>query len=44
LGFGSGHLLQIIPNSAGYEAWNLWIDRNQFIAVGGGELAIFAED
>lgn len=41
LGFGTGHMLQIIPNSSGYEAWNLLIDRTQFIAVGGGDLTIF---
>ncbi|MFO0828723.1 MAG: hypothetical protein U0572_11330 [Phycisphaerales bacterium] len=37
--FGTGHVLQILPDSSGYESW---IARNpplEFIAVGGGELA-----
>jgi len=39
--FSTGHVLHIIPDSAGYEAWNLCSGSRQFIAVGGGELAIF---
>jgi hypothetical protein len=39
--FSTGHALQIIPDSSGYEAWNLSSVNRQFIAVGGGELAIF---
>jgi hypothetical protein len=39
----SGHALQIIPDSSGYEAWNLSGHNSQFIAVGGGNLAIFGE-
>src|SRR5262245_2113706 len=39
--FSTGHALQIIPDSSGYEAWNLFSGNRQFIAVGGGELAIF---
>ena|SRR5438067_6141487 len=41
LRFDTGHLLQIIPDSSGYEAWDLSNGRSQFIAVGGGDLAIF---
>jgi Family of unknown function (DUF6188) len=41
LRFNTGHALQIIPDSAGYEAWKV-VDRGrEYIAVGGGELAIF---
>jgi hypothetical protein len=39
----SGHALQIIPDSSGYEAWNLTGNKMQFIAVGGGDLAIFRD-
>ncbi|HEV3138721.1 MAG TPA: DUF6188 family protein, partial [Pirellulales bacterium] len=39
--FDTGHLLQAIPNSAGYEAWAVYEPARQFIAVGGGELTIF---
>jgi hypothetical protein len=41
LHFDSGHVFQIIPDSSGYEAWDLSKGSSQFIAVGGGELAIF---
>ena len=44
LRFSTGHALQIIPDSSGYEAWNLCSGNRQFIAVGGGELAIFSGD
>jgi hypothetical protein len=44
LRFSTGHTLQIIPNSSGYEAWTASSGDRQFIAVGGGELAIFAGD
>jgi hypothetical protein len=39
LRFNSGHIVQIIPDSSGYEAWNLSNGSSQFIAVGGGKLA-----
>jgi len=42
--FSTGHSLQIIPDSAGYEAWIVCSGSRQFIAVGGGELAIFGGD
>ena len=41
LRFSTGHLLQIIPDSAGYEAWNVCSGNRQFIAVGGGDLSVF---
>jgi hypothetical protein len=41
LRFSTGHILQVIPDSAGYEAWNLSDGSSQFIACGGGNLAIF---
>ena len=41
LRFDSGHILQIIPDSSGYEAWELSNGSSQFVAVGGGELAVF---
>lgn len=44
LRFDTGHWLQIIPDSSGYEAWHLGIGNRVFIAVGGGELAIFGPD
>ena len=44
LRFTTGHVLQIIPDSAGYEAWILSDGSRQFIAVGGGELAVFGGD
>lgn len=44
LRFRTGHVLQFIPNSAGYEAWNLSHGSRQIIAVGGGELAAFGGD
>jgi hypothetical protein len=44
LKFSTGHALQIIPDSSGYEAWNLSSGNSQFIAVGGGDLAIFGSD
>ena len=40
LRFSSGHLLEIIPTSSGYEAWNVMFGSRQFIAVGGGELGV----
>jgi hypothetical protein len=41
LQFSTGHSLQIIPDSSGYEAWNVSKENRQYIAVGGGELATF---
>jgi hypothetical protein len=38
--FSTGYSLQIVPNSSGYEAWNASNGNKQFIAVGGGELAL----
>jgi hypothetical protein len=40
LRFSTGHSLQVIPDSSGYEAWQVTHRSKQFIAVGGGELAI----
>ena len=40
LHFSSGHILQIIPDSSGYESWELSSGARQFIAVGGGDLVI----
>lgn len=42
LRFSTGHLLQLIPDSSGYEAWQASSRNRQFIAVGGGDLAIFS--
>jgi hypothetical protein len=36
--FSTEHVLQLIPTSAGYEAWILSSGNRQVIAVGGGEL------
>jgi hypothetical protein len=40
LTFDTGDILEIIPDSSGYEAWNLLGSDQQFIAVGGGDLSI----
>lgn len=39
--FDTGHVLQVIPDSSGYESWIAHNHTRQFIAIGGGELAIF---
>ena len=39
--FSTGHSLQLLPDSSGYEAWNVCCRNRQYIAVGGGELAVF---
>ncbi len=44
LRFSTGHSLQVIPDSSGYEAWQVSRGNRQFIAGGGGELAVFGED
>ncbi len=44
LQFSTGHTMQVIPDSSGYEAWNLSRGGKQFIAVGGGDLAVFGEE
>jgi hypothetical protein len=36
--FESGHVLEIIPNSAGYEAWGAYSGTEMFHAIGGGEI------
>ncbi|HEY2762376.1 MAG TPA: hypothetical protein VGI75_16570, partial [Pirellulales bacterium] len=41
--FGPKYTLQVIPNSAGYEAWNVSDQSRQFIAQGGGQLVVFDE-
>ncbi len=42
--FTTGHSLQIIPNSSGYEAWNASNGNQRFIAGGGGELSLINGD
>ncbi len=37
----TGHVFEVIPDSSGYEAWQLHHKSAQFIAVGGGNLALF---
>ena len=44
LRFSTGHVLQIIPDSSGYEAWNLCSEKKHFVAIGGGEMAIYDDD
>ncbi len=44
LGFSTGHTFQIIPDSAGYESWNVSHGGKQYIAVGGGNLVVFGGD
>lgn len=41
--FDTGHIVEVIPDSSGYEAWNIDDDHQQFVAVGGGELAILTD-
>jgi Family of unknown function (DUF6188) len=41
LQFSTGHILHVIPDSSGYEAWTLCSGSRQYIAIGGGELTIF---
>ena len=41
LAFDTGHVLEIIPDSSGYEAWHLTGPDRQYIAVDGGVLAVF---
>jgi hypothetical protein len=40
LRFGNGHLLEIIPTSSGYEAWDVRCGSRRFVAIGGGGLTI----
>lgn len=40
LRFSTGHLLQVIPDSSGYESWIAQGNDARYIAVGGGELVI----
>jgi hypothetical protein len=41
LTFGNRRSLEIIPDSSGYEAWTLQRGDQQYIAVGGGTLAVW---
>jgi hypothetical protein len=42
--FGTGHVLQVIPDSSGYEAWNARKPGWQCVAQGGGNLCVFNDD
>ena len=39
--FDSGHVLQLIPSPAAYEAWSVRQGDRQFIGIGGGDLSVF---
>lgn len=41
--FDTGEIIEVIPDSSGYEAWNMTDNHQRFIAVGGGELAILTD-
>ena len=42
--FSNGHKLEILPTSAGYEAWQIVSPkREHIIAQGGGQLCTYAE-
>jgi len=41
LRFDTGHVLEVIPDSFGYESWIAHDRDTQFIAVGGGKLTIY---
>jgi|SRR5687767_1964038 len=43
LHFSEAAVLQVIPDSAGYEAWTASDGRMRFVAVGGGELAVYSQ-
>lgn len=43
LTFDTGHTLELIPDSSGYEAWDVGRANQKVIAVGGGDLAVFEE-
>ena len=38
--FSTGHVLQVIPDSSGYEAWIAYNGNRQYIADGGGRLSV----
>lgn len=40
--FETGHVLEVIPDSSGYEAWIVHRSKQQFIAVG-GDLALWED-
>jgi hypothetical protein len=39
--FNSGFIIELLPDSSGYEAWQVLRKDQQFIAMGGGELVIY---
>ena len=39
--FSTGHVLELIPDSSGYEAWSASRPGRTYVATGGGELAMF---
>lgn len=39
--FSTGHVLELIPDSSGYEAWSASRPGRNYVAVGGGELVVF---
>ena len=41
--FDTGHVVEVIPDSSGYEAWDITNNHQQFVAVGGGELAVLTD-
>jgi len=41
--FNTGHVLQVIPDSSGYEAWTLSHEAQHYLAVGGGDLSVWGE-
>jgi len=41
--FESGHVLELVPSSAGYEAWQIGGNGSLVIAVGGGRLDVFTD-
>jgi uncharacterized protein DUF6188 len=44
LHFDSGHGIEVLPDSSGYEAWNLGGPNLSVIACGGGRLTVFSGD
>jgi hypothetical protein len=41
LNFSTGHVLELIAVSSGYEAWNLGDHNQSFVATGGGKLRVW---
>lgn len=41
IAFNTGHVLELLPESSGYEAWNATCSGMLIVAAGGGELVVY---